>query len=274
LNAFEGKVAVVMGGAQGIGLALTRRLVEERMHVVVADSDELALSRNVDPLGSTVSTYVVDVSDSAGVEQIGREVFERFGAVHLLYNGAAITSRGNVWDFSLDQWHLMVGVNLFGVINGLHTFVPRMLDQDEGHIVNMVSVAGLLTFGGSTPYATTKKAVLGLSEGLWHELRHHGSALGVTAVMPGRVNTQIHANSRRVGMPWPSLPDGSPDEHTVAIGDSASPEEIATIIIDAVRSNTFYAITHRNEAWSEVFSAYFDALIDGRAPSMVKPPVV
>ncbi len=269
LKSFSGRVAVVTGAANGIGLALSRQLAAEGMQVVLVDIDRGALDQAVTSIGGTATAEVVNVADRDAVERLADRTFERFGAVHLLCNNAGLTCKGRIWDFSADDWDRILGVNLRAVINGVGAFLPRMLGEDEGHVVNTGSVASIVTWGEATPYATTKKAVLGLSEGLWHELRAVGSKIGVSVLMPARVDTAIRAHSRASGMPWVVNNEAAGG----GIGQAISPEEAAAVVIQAVRTDTFYALTHPTAEWLDTFRAYFDSVLDLAAPSTVRPEI-
>jgi NAD(P)-dependent dehydrogenase (short-subunit alcohol dehydrogenase family) len=262
LTSFDGRTAVVTGAASGIGLALSTRLASEGMSVVMVDIDRSSVEGAARSVGPNASALVADVSDAVAVRQVADEVFEQFGGVHLLCNNAGVTSQGRVWEHSSEQWDVMVGVNLRGIINGIQAFVPRMLDQPEGHIVNTSSIAGIVAMPGFVPYCVTKRAILALSEGLWHDLRDHGSKLGVTVLLPGSVNTRLHDNSRRLGtLNAPADPIQA--RPSAAIGA----DEVADTALAAIQTDRFYAFTHHSEEWNQTLRHYFDAMLDGKNPT-------
>ncbi len=172
---FRGKVAVVTGAASGIGRALAERCGREGMQVVLADIEEAALARAAAELkdaGAAVLAVHADVSKPADVERLASETLAAFGGVHLLCNNAGVGAGGAVWDSTQADWEWVLGVNLWGVIYGVRTFVPIMLRQDtDCHIVNTASVAGLLPYHFSAPYQVTKFAVVGLSENMYFPWR-------------------------------------------------------------------------------------------------------
>src|SRR5947209_9479118 len=165
---FQGKVAVVTGAASGIGRALAEKSAQEGMKVVLADVEESALRQAEEELktsGAEVVAVRTDVSQAQEVEALAQQAFATFGAVHLLFNNAGVGAGTTVWESSLADWQWLLGVNLWGVIHGVHFFVPRMLAQDsEGHIVNTASSAGLVASSGLGMYTVSKHGVVTLSE--------------------------------------------------------------------------------------------------------------
>ena len=157
---FKDKVAVVTGAASGIGKAIAQRCVQEGMKVVLADIEEKPLAQTGDDLkkaGATVLSVLTDVSKINDVEQLARKTLGDFGEVHLLFNNAGVTAGTSIWESTLADWEWVIGVNLWGVIHGIRTFVPIMLKQDnECHIVNTSSVAGLISSPGDGIYKVTK----------------------------------------------------------------------------------------------------------------------
>jgi NAD(P)-dependent dehydrogenase (short-subunit alcohol dehydrogenase family) len=150
-----GKVAVVTGAAGGIGLALAERFARSGMHVVLADVDEAALDAaagTVAALGVETLAVPTDVSDEAAVQALAAAALERFGAAHVVCNNAGVATMADPWTGPLSSWEWVVGVNLWGVIHGVRAFLPILVEQGEGHIVNTASIAGLLP--GLTPATT------------------------------------------------------------------------------------------------------------------------
>ena len=192
---FQDKVAVVTGAASGIGRALAGKSAQVGMKVVLADIEESALKQAEDELkasGAQVLAMRTDVSQAAEVERLAQKAFETYGAVHLLFNNAGVAAGTTVWESSLTDWQWVLGVNLWGVIYGLHYFVPRMLAQDtEGHIVNTASAAGLISSQGLGIYKVSKHGVVTLSETLALELAARGARLKVSVLCPEWVNTRI-----------------------------------------------------------------------------------
>src|SRR5437870_3195787 len=191
---FAGKVAVVTGGASGIGLGLATRFAQEGMKVVLADVEAPALEAAVSGLREQefeVLGVPTDVSSSEAVEELARRTLEAYGKVHIVCNNAGVsTGFGRIWEASLKDWQWALSVNLWGVIHGVHTFVPLMLAQDEeGHVVNTASVAGLLP--SNRVYSVTKHAVVALSEALYHSLRQMDAKVHASVLCPGLIETRI-----------------------------------------------------------------------------------
>ncbi len=192
---FQDKVAVVTGAASGIGRALAEKSAQEGMKVVLADVEESALKQAEEELkasGAQVLAVRTDVSQAAEVEVLAQKTFDTYGAVHLLFNNAGVAAGTTVWESSLADWQWVLGVNLWGVIHGIHFFVPRMLAQDtEGHIVNTASSAGLVSSSGLGIYKVSKHGVVTLSETMALELAARGAKLKASVLCPEWVNTRI-----------------------------------------------------------------------------------
>jgi NAD(P)-dependent dehydrogenase (short-subunit alcohol dehydrogenase family) len=195
MQAFTDKVAVITGAASGIGRALAERCVHEGMHVVLADMDGDALTTTAQALhatGARVLAVVTDVAKAQDVDALAQQTLATFGAVHLLCNNAGVWGGISAWDSPLAEWEWVLGVNLWGVIHGLHTFVPLMLAQDtDAHIVNTASLAGLLTGRGPAAYRVSKHAVVALSEMLYHQLAPRTTKVKVSVLCPGGVDTPL-----------------------------------------------------------------------------------
>ena len=200
MEAFQGKVAVVTGAASGIGRALAERCAQEGMKVVLADIEEPALlqaNRELAAQGAETLAVPTDVSQAGDVETLARKAFETYKAVHLLCNNAGVGGGKTAWESTLADWEWVLGVNLWGVIHGIHFFVPRMLEQQsEGHIVNTASMAGLIYGPGQSSYKVSKHGVVSLSETLYYELALQGASLKVSVLCPGYVNTNVLDSQR------------------------------------------------------------------------------
>ena len=195
---FEGKVAVITGGASGIGFGMAERFAAAGMTVVLADINEDALPEAESRLaerGASALGVPVDVADPDQVEELARRVLDEFGAVHVLCNNAGVNSSDEpIWEISRQDWERVIDINLRGVIHGIRTFLPHMLEQDsEGFIVNTASAAGLGSRPGISPYVATKHAVIALSESLHHDLVAAGSKLRAAVLCPGRIRTPMMA---------------------------------------------------------------------------------
>lgn len=187
----SGRVAVVTGGAGGIGRAMVERFLDEGMKVVVADIDEGLLSSCVDELrarGGDVHGVRTDVSRLESVEALRDATYSLFGAAHVVCNNAGVASGayGRLWEHEVNDWRFAFSVHVYGVINGIKAFVPTMLDSgDEGHVINTSSHnGGFAPIAASATYATCKSAVVTISECLWGQLREVGSNIGVSVLFP------------------------------------------------------------------------------------------
>ncbi|MEE2677603.1 MAG: SDR family NAD(P)-dependent oxidoreductase, partial [Myxococcota bacterium] len=183
MQELSGKVAVVTGGASGIGHALATRFAEEGMKLVLLDVEAGPLdeaARGFEAQGVEVLAQRLDVSDAAAMDAAGAAALERFGAVHVLCNNAGVGSGGPMWELTTEDWEFCLRPNLWGVIHGIRVFAKHLVAQDEGHIVNTASMAGLVSVPGMGPYNVTKHAVVTLSETLYHELAALGSQVGVS----------------------------------------------------------------------------------------------
>ena len=195
-----GRVAVVTGAASGIGFGLAERFAAEGLHVVMADVEEPALSKAAATLaesGASVLPVVTDVADLAAVEALRDAALSQFGAVHVVCNNAGVGGpHGPLWECPPGEWDWVLGVNLNGVMNGVRAFMPVLLSQDAGHLVNTSSIFG--AFAGTLgPYGVSKHAVTALTETLYFNLKSQGVAhVGVSVLCPGAVRTNFGTSSR------------------------------------------------------------------------------
>lgn len=192
MKTFQGKVAVITGAANGIGRGMAERCIRENMNVVLADIDEAALDKTEQELrqaGGTVLAVKADVAQAEAVQALAEETRRAFGKIHLLCNNAGLSPYKRSWQMTLTDWNWVMGVNLWGVIYGIHAFLPVMLEQgEEAHVVNTASEAGII--GGRrnmAGYYATKAAVIALSESLYHELAETTSLIHVSVFIPGMV---------------------------------------------------------------------------------------
>jgi NAD(P)-dependent dehydrogenase (short-subunit alcohol dehydrogenase family) len=248
-----GRVAVVTGAASGIGLALARRFAAEEMRVVMADVEAPVLRSAAAELaadGAEVLPVLTDVSDPASVEALRDAALEAFGAVHLLCNNAGVGgSQDPLWEVPLADLEWVFGVNLWGVVHGIRAFLPVLQQQDAAHVVNTSSVFGL--FAGSLgAYGASKHAVVALTESLHFQLREAGSSVGVTVLCPSAVRTNFDSSSRnRPAHAGPTTDAGAVTRAARAELQARSapprePDEVAGLVVDAVRSGRFYVLTN------------------------------
>lgn len=186
----RGRTAVVTGAGGLIGRALALALGAEGMAVVLADLDEAGLDRTAAGLHATgvaVLTHLTDVRDPGAVDRLAEAALDRFGFVHVVCNNAGLTATGRVWELPPAAWDHVQDVNLGGVLNGIRTFVPLLIAQGEGHVVNTASMAGLIAGPGFGAYVVSKHGVTALSECLYRELAEAAPGVGVTVLCPGLV---------------------------------------------------------------------------------------
>jgi NAD(P)-dependent dehydrogenase (short-subunit alcohol dehydrogenase family) len=258
-----GKVAVVTGGASGIGKGIAAQLVAEGARVVIADIQRDAMEAAAAEIGA--AGVLTDVSDPSSVDALAAAVLDRYGAVHVVCNNAGIGPLAPVADLTLDDWRWMIGVNLWGVIHGVHTFLPILKrNRDGGHVVNTASMAGLVAGPRLGAYAAAKYGVVGLSEVLAAELAADNSRVGVSVLCPGTVHTNIGMSSRNRPA---DLPDAGFKDIDIELEDNPRyrwiyPEDAGAVVVRAIKRGDLYALTHpdwypmvaeRHEAIAEAF---------------------
>ena len=280
MSTLEGKVAVVTGAASGIGFALSGAWAAEGMKVVMADVEASALAEAAEKVrsgGTEVLDVVTDVRDGAQVEALAQQAVERFGGVHVACNNAGVAGGGlQLWDVPLAAWEWTLGVNLWGVLHGVRAFVPRMIAQGEGHIVNTASIAGMLAGGTTGPYTVSKFGVVALSEALFFELQLAGAPVGVSVLCPGWVNTRIGESDRNAPPELQVEDDEDPDPIRLKLRKGLSdmlsggmpPPEVAAKVVAGVRERRFYIFPHDTDDWLEPIRRRTDNMLAGRPPEM------
>lgn len=284
MDELTGKVAVITGGASGIGRALADRFGAEGMALVLADVEAPALEAAAAELreaGRTVTTVVADVSRLEDVERIRDEALAAHGAVHVVCNNAGVGGGGLMAQSTAADWDWVLGVNLFGVIHGVRTFLPLLLEQGEGHIVNTASVAGLFAAPFMGPYNASKFAVVALSETLFHELAMTGTDVGVSVLCPAWVATRIAEADRNRPADLRNDVGGDGDGDVLAerspmqemlntfIQTGMAPAEVADRVHDAVVGRQFYVLTHDTSL--AAIEARMTAILSGGDPPMAMP---
>jgi NAD(P)-dependent dehydrogenase (short-subunit alcohol dehydrogenase family) len=246
-----GKTAVVTGAASGIGLGLAERLARAGLNVVLADIEEGALrpaAERVEGYGVKTLSVPTDVSREEDVNALARQTLDGFGAVHLVFNNAGVSTLADPWFGPTSAWTWVLGVNLWGVIHGIRAFLPHLVAQGEGHIVNTASMAGLYP-GAEAQYDATKHAVVAITEDLYKTMKMAGLAIGVSVLCPGWVRTSILDAGRN----WPDRL-GPPPENSLATGflrpyverlidEGAAPTAVADLIVEAVEGDRFWIFT-------------------------------
>lgn len=251
----NGKTAVITGGASGIGFATAQRFAQEGINLVLADIEESALEHAVAELtqsGASVIGIPTDVANHDDVKEVRDAAVKNFGAVHIVFNNAGV-SGGSAISSPSEVWEWVMGVNVTGVTNGISVFLPLLLEQDEGHIVNTGSLAGLGGVPGMGPYCASKFAVVGLSESLWYELTIKGSNVHCSVLCPGFVNTKIYESERNIPehlSGWVDQPDTKAlREFTKPIVESGlDPSVIGEEVLDSVLDERFWILPHQRVA--------------------------
>ena len=264
----SGKVAVITGGASGIGNALARNFAAEGAQIVLGDVEEVALERAVADLkaaGAEVEGVVTDVTDPAQMQALADASVARFGGVDVFCNNAGVGGGGLSWEMPLSTWEWVIGVDLWGVIHGVRSFVPLLMQRPEGYIVNTASVAGLMSAPFMGPYNAAKHAVVGISETLHHELAMTAPHVKVSVLCPGWVRTRIAESARNRPEDLQEGVDPAADTAVMLQGLIAAgmpPEEVAAKVRDAMRDERFWILTH-----DEVGDFWVDA-VAGRLRSL------
>jgi len=281
MKTFRDNVAVVTGAASGIGRAMAERFAAAGMKVVLADVEEPALveaTRALVARGAAALAVRTDVSRAADVEALADAAYARFGGVHVLCNNAGVAGDGaTTWEQSLDTWQWVLAVNLWGVVHGIHTFVPRMLAHGgEGHVVNTASMAGHLSTPFLSSYNATKFGVVTISECLHHELQMVGAAVRVSVLCPGFVRTKIIDAERN--RPPELRDDEQRSEAAQAfrtavrsfVDAGTPPETVAERVFEAIHDQRFWIFPHPEML--EAVRARAESILAQENPIFAPPP--
>jgi NAD(P)-dependent dehydrogenase (short-subunit alcohol dehydrogenase family) len=283
MKELSGRVAVVTGGASGIGRGMAEAFADEGMKLVVADVEEAALEKAVAELESRNAEVIgvrCDVADPESVEALAQKTLDTYGAVHVVCNNAGVAGSSGAyasWEAPLADWEWGVGVNLWGVVHGHRSFIPKMIaGGDEGHIVNTASMAGLMS--GSGIYGLTKHAVVAISESIFTEFQSRGLAkLSASVLCPGWVNTRIMESERnRKEAPREAPGELRPEFELMRkmveqwIKEGLDPKEVGKLVVDSIREKRFYILTH--PTWMPMIEHRMQNILQGREPSNIPPP--
>lgn len=259
MQTFKGKVAVITGAGSGFGREFARIGAGLGMKLVLADVQADALEATRAELvggGAAVVAQLTDVSSAAAIDALAKLTLDSFGSVHLLFNNAGVGSGGLVWENSLSDWQWVLGVNLWGVIYGVRSFTPLMLEASRrepgyaGHIVNTASMAGMLNAPNMGIYNVSKHAVVSLTESLYQDLRLIDAPIGASVLCPYFVPTGITDSRRNAPSSLAGEPQTAAQKAARVMSNKAvssgkvSATEVAQRTFDAVRDDQFYVFSH------------------------------
>jgi NAD(P)-dependent dehydrogenase (short-subunit alcohol dehydrogenase family) len=269
MDQLQGKVAFVTGGASGIGLGIVKTFVNAGMKVVIADLRQDHLDSALGYFAGKQQAGAVhgirlDVTDRPALAAAADETERVFGKLHVLVNNAGVGLEGPLLQATYNDWDFGIGVNLYGVINGVTTFVPRILRHGEGgHVVNTASLAGMVTMPpNAIIYATTKAAVIAFTESLRLELAEHG--VGATVLCPGPIKSNIHEAWRNRPARFQVNSGFQEAEERLSqrqVSDRwMEPEQLGEMVVNAIKRNDLYIITHGE--WRQHFTERMQAILD------------
>lgn len=259
MEEFEDKVAVITGGASGIGQGIARALARAGSHVVVADIDEGAAQKSAETLrGLGVRSLAVhtDVRENASVDALADAVQSEFGGLDLLFNNAGVYLGGEMRQATEDDWRFVLDVNLDGVFRVGQKFSKILLEQGRGgHIVHTASVGGFLSFGGGLAYAVSKYGVVAYAEAQRQDLEPDG--IGVSALCPGPIDTNLPASDRLRAKTEKT--GGMSEALNPFIRGGMQPEDVGPIVLSGIRRNLPYIFTH--DDMRELFAQRFENVL-------------
>jgi NAD(P)-dependent dehydrogenase (short-subunit alcohol dehydrogenase family) len=269
----RGKVAVITGAAHGIGRALALGFAAEGMRVAAVDIDGVGAQATADLIGSGAVARRVDVADAEAVDALADDCFAEFGQVDLLVNNAGVFQGGLCWERSVADWQWAFGVNVYGIIHGQRSFLPRMIAQGtDGHVLNTASVAAFVSAPFSGPYVVSKCAALSLTECLAHDLAIVGSKIGASVLVPSAFDTAIAQSSavRPARFGVDSTEDGQGTAAALAqiVSQGMSPDEVVAPVIDGIRAGTFLIPTR--PSYAEQLRHRHEALLARELPALTE----
>ncbi len=277
MRELRGKVAVVTGAASGIGRAMAERFAREGMKLVLADVQEKPLAEAREAIardGVEAIAVPTDVSKWEQVEALAKRAFDNYGAAHVLCNNAGVGAGGLSWETSPADWEWVFGVNQWSVVHGIRAFVPRMITQGEGHVVNTASMAGLLSAPGMSAYCATKHAVVAMSECLHLDLAvtGNGSKVHVSVVCPEWVKTNIADSERNrpASLPRSTGTAISPQQQMMqevvraAVAGGIPASDVADQVLQAIVEERFWVLTHPKT--KKAVEKRMHGIVEGKAP--------
>jgi NAD(P)-dependent dehydrogenase (short-subunit alcohol dehydrogenase family) len=275
----EGKVAVITGGASGIGRGTAVAMARAGADVVLADVNDRRLDEaqaDIASLGRRALPVHCDVARDADVERLAELTFAEMGRADVLMNNAGVVLRGALEQIEIADWEWSFDINVLGVVRGIRAFLPRMLKRRIGYIVNTASIAGLVALTGEgAPYVASKFAVVGLSEALALYARPKG--IGVSVLCPGSVDTNLHETGRTIGM----TPEAALAETAVAAAIHSTvmtPAQIGDVVVEAVREERFFILPDEQQhetiiARAQDLNAFLEARLHGKLPQATPLPL-
>ena len=275
MKEFKGKTVVVTGAASGIGFGLAERFAQEKMNVVLADIEQDALDAavaKISDLGVEAVGIAVDVMDKNSVQSLAKQSIDAFGNIHILCNNAGVAPPATdeaIWEHDQNGWDWVMGVNFYGVLYGLQSFVPHMVKhKEEGHVLNTVSLAGILGLEGS--YGVSKFATLALSEGLFQRLKKINSKIGASALWPGFVATNIIDSQRNRPEHLPSKKKSNfllKQLASAVLKRGKKPDEIADRVIEGIQADSFYILPH--PIYDEMIKERYERILARTEPESI-----
>jgi NAD(P)-dependent dehydrogenase (short-subunit alcohol dehydrogenase family) len=270
----NGRIAVITGGASGIGLAMAETFGAEGMKLVIADIEAERLERAVAGLRAKSFDAIgvrTDVSRYADVEALAQATLKAFGKAHVVCNNAGVSITGPTWKMSLDDWRWVYDVNFWGVVHGIKAFTSILVDQGEpAHIINTASEAAFLGIGEHAPYCSSKAAVVQASLALYSELIAANTLVGVSVVCPGMVDTQIHRSWRNRpadDQPWSDREsaDTERQRHTdVFQARGMPPAQVAETTLEALKAGRFYVFN--TDHWRGMIRQQAEIVVSDQNP--------
>jgi NAD(P)-dependent dehydrogenase (short-subunit alcohol dehydrogenase family) len=268
----SGQVAVVTGGGSGIGLALAEEFARAGLNIVLADIDDESLKnavQQVSALGTEVEGFRADVSDAADVSRMAEFTLDRFKRVDVICNNAGTVGKNMpLWEFEDVEWEWIFSVDLWGVIHGITNFVPHLVAQGTGHVVNTASMAGLMTVPLNGPYNAAKHAVISISETLAADLQQKAPGVGVTVLCPGPTLTRLMTEGPRARPPhlMPKedrgvAPQSNPGTFASSTNRMLSPQDVAVSTIAAIERDQLFLAPHPGSR--EHVEARFSKILEG-----------
>lgn len=271
LQEFDNKVAVITGAGSGIGAALARGFSGLGMTVVAADINGDNAAATAASLGDSAHSFTVDVANGDSVQQLADFCFTELGQVDLLINNAGVFQGGLTWERSVEDWQWTMGVNVYGIIHAIRSFVPRMIAQDtEGHVVNTASVAAYVAGPMSAPYVVSKCTAMAVTECLALDLELTGSKIGASVLTPSSFNTGIAqtADVRPAELGTDNTEDGKAcvDALQSMLDIGAAPDEAFQPVLDGIKAGEFLIPT--KPSYKQQLSTRYDALMERKLPPM------